>query len=319
MITPAPALSISADDIGCAYVNAAHLMRLEFATRGLSFLARQKRRSILAGRHSSRIRGRGLNFEELRHYVTGDDIRTIDWRVTMRTGEPHVRAYTEERDRPALFIVDQSMSMYFGSRRALKAVVAAEAAALGCWMAFRAGDRAGAVVFNDADIVHIKPHRSRARLQQIFGEIARQNQQLAADHPPVTAQCRINEALKEVLRIAPHDWLVCAVSDFAGANEETVRLLRSIAAHNDAIGVLISDPLAKSLSSEGRPVISQGELQIELNMQSRSVHEPLRELLSSRLTQVAAVLRSSGVPLFAFTTAEDTVRQLSRALGNISR
>ena len=107
---------IDAADIGRVYVDVPHLMRLELLARDLTFLPRQKRRSILAGQHSSRLRGRGLNFEEIRHYLPGDDIRTIDWHVTLRTGEPHVRAYTEERDRPAFLVIDQSMSMFFGSQ-----------------------------------------------------------------------------------------------------------------------------------------------------------------------------------------------------------
>src|SRR5437868_13596344 len=114
-------LSLQSTDIGIAYVDAAHLARLEFPSHGLSFLPRQKHRSVLAGQHSSRVRGRGLNFEEIRAYQQGDDFRTIDWHVTLRTGKAHVRAYTEERDRPVLFVVDQRRSMFFGSRRALNA------------------------------------------------------------------------------------------------------------------------------------------------------------------------------------------------------
>ena len=92
------------------YVDLDELVRLQFKARGFSFLPRQPIHSLLAGRHASRIRGRGLNFEELRDYLPGDDPRTIDWKVTARTGTPYVRVYTEERDRPALLVVDQRMS-----------------------------------------------------------------------------------------------------------------------------------------------------------------------------------------------------------------
>lgn len=315
MPTVAP---VDAPDIGIAYVDAAHLVRLEFAARGLSFLPRQKRRSILAGQHSSRLRGRGLNFDELRHYLPGDDIRTIDWRVTVRTGEPHIRAYTEERDRPAILVVDQSMSMFFGSKRALKSVIAAEFAALGAWMAFRAGDRVGAVVFNDTDVEHIKPHRSRNRLHQIFGTLARYNQALTASSKPVAPAPTINRALEQVLRLAMHDCLVCVASDFAQADERTLRLLRAIAAHNDVVAVLIFDPLAQQLSGSGRVVVSQGELQVELDLDAHTVHEPLSELFSARLKAVAELLRRSAVPMIAFNTAEGTREQLSRQLGGMS-
>ena len=113
------------------YADLAELVRLKFGTRGFSFLPRQPVHSILAGRHASRLRGRGLNFEEIRRYLPGDDIRQMDWRVTARTRKPHVRVYSEERDRPVLLVIDQRQSMFFGSRRAMKSVVAAEVVGAG--------------------------------------------------------------------------------------------------------------------------------------------------------------------------------------------
>ena len=92
-------------------------MLLQHRTRSaFSFLPRQPVHSILAGRHASRIRGRGLNFEELRDYLPGDDVRSIDWKVTARTGKPHVRVFTEERDRPALLVVDTMDALAAASR-----------------------------------------------------------------------------------------------------------------------------------------------------------------------------------------------------------
>ena len=95
--------------------------------------------------------------------------------------------------------------------------------------------------------------------------------------------------------------------------------LRQIAAHNDVVGALIFDPLAERLEPQGRVVVSQGELQIELDLESGSVHQPLSDFFSSRLQSVAELLRKSAIPLLAFDTAEDTLRQLSRQLGNTQR
>ena len=131
------------------HVSLAHLRSLEGAAKGLSFLPRQPSASSLNGRHASRLRGRGLNFEELRDYLPGDDIRSIDWKASARTGVPHVRVFTEERDRPALLVVDQRMSMYFGSVLNLKSVTAAEAAAIATFRILAAGDRVGGIVFDD--------------------------------------------------------------------------------------------------------------------------------------------------------------------------
>ena len=111
------------------YVTLEQLVRLQNRTSGFSFLPRQPVRSLLAGRHASKVRGRGLNFEEIRRYLPGDDIRQIDWKVTARTRQPHTRVYTEERERPVILLVDQRLGMFFGSRRNMKSVTAAEAAA----------------------------------------------------------------------------------------------------------------------------------------------------------------------------------------------
>lgn len=109
---------------GLVYVSLAQLMALEFKARALSFVARQPHGSILSGNHASRLRGRGLNFDELRRYQPGDDLRHLDWRASLRTGKPVVRTFTEERDRPALIVVDQRMSMFFGSSRSFKSATA---------------------------------------------------------------------------------------------------------------------------------------------------------------------------------------------------
>src|SRR5215831_17349395 len=115
------------------YVDLEELVALEYRGRKVSFLPRQPAHSLLFGRFASRMRGRGLNFEEIRDYRSGDDVRSIDWKLTARLRKPHIRVFNEERDRQALLVVDQRLSMFFGSRRAMKSVTAAQAAAIGAW------------------------------------------------------------------------------------------------------------------------------------------------------------------------------------------
>ena len=127
-IAPAAAQPIARDEDGLVYASLKQLLRLEQPSQQLSFSSRQPQGSILAGQHNSRLRGRGLNFEELRRYQPGDDLRHIDWRVSLRHGKPFVRSFSEERDRPALILVDQRMDMFFGSQRSMKSCTAAELA-----------------------------------------------------------------------------------------------------------------------------------------------------------------------------------------------
>ncbi|SAK46107.1 hypothetical protein AWB75_00883 [Caballeronia catudaia] len=303
------------DPIGSVYVDAAHLARLEFRARGLSFLAPAPVSSILSGRHASRMRGRGLNFEELRGYLPGDDIRHLDWRVSLRTGKPHVRVYTEERDRPLLVMVDQRMSMFFGSSRAFKSVVAAEAAALAIWMGFAAGDRVGGVVFGDDDIVRVRPLRSRTRIETLFGAIGGMNRALAAESPARTNYAQLNAAIEGVLQIAGHDFLVCIMSDFAGADERTRQLLRQLAAHNDVIAALVFDPMWQRMPEHRALVVSEGRLQVELRIENGRVRAPLASLFEGRAAEIAELLRASGVPLMALSTAEPVVDQVRKLIG----
>lgn len=303
--TPTPEVQVRLPD----------LMALEPAARGLGFFSRQPVRSILAGLHGSRLRGRGLDFEELRRYLPGDDLRQLDWRASQRLGKPYVRTYSEERDRPVMVLVDQRMGMYFGSARSFKSVVAARVAALSAWMAYQAGDRIGGLVFSDAGVDSVRPLRSRERIHALFAAIARRNQSLSADQPDVDATGRLNEALQGALAHAPHDCLVCLISDFAGADAETLRLLRTLSAHNDVIATLVYDPLALSVPLRGRLVVTQGELQVELEADRRQVHQPLSDFFAGRLRDVAELLRRSHVPLLSINTAGDTVAQLRRELG----
>jgi uncharacterized protein (DUF58 family) len=150
------------------YVDLEHLIALEQKGRKVSLLPRQPVHSLLSGRYASRMRGRGLNFEEIRDYRTGDDVRSIDWKVTARLQSPHVRVFNEERDRQGLLVVDQRLSMFFGSRRAMKSVTAAEIAATLAWRILNVGDRVGGIVFNDRDIEEVRPQRSRRIVLQFL-------------------------------------------------------------------------------------------------------------------------------------------------------
>lgn len=303
------------NDEGLVYVSLAQLMALEFKARDLSFLARQPQGSILAGNHASRLRGRGLNFDELRRYQPGDDLRHLDWRASLRTGKPVVRTFTEERDRPALIVVDQRMSMFFGSQRSFKSAVAAELAALAAWMVFHAGDRVGGLVFNDQRIDSIAPLRSRKRVEALLSRVVQQNRALNAGNPDAEDEDQLDKALQRCLGVAGHDHLICIVSDFAGAGERTLQLMRQLSAHNDVIALQVYDPLALKLPNNGRLLVTQGELQVELAIEKRNVQQPLGDFLSGRLKDVATLLRRSQVPLMMISTAEDAHRQLRAELG----
>lgn len=297
------------------YATVEDLVRLQHLAKGFTFLPRQPVHSILAGRHASRMRGRGLNFEEVRHYQAGDDIRMIDWKVTARTRSPHTRVFTEERDRPVLLLVDQRIGMFFGTRIYMKSVVAARAAALGAWRVLDQGDRVGAIVYGDDRLESIRPHRSRNTVMRILKTVTDLNQSLSVESPGRGNPEMFNEVLQKAGKIATHDFLVVLISDFAGMNDDTLRHLRKLSAHNDLLGCFVHDPSASHLPSSREFVITDGELQIELPTASGGARKKLESAMKGRIAGILEQGRLVQMPILPINTEEEVVDQVRRLLG----
>ena len=291
-----------------------HLRRFASRAKQISFLPRQPARSVLNGRHSSRLRGRGLNFEELRDYLPGDDVRSIDWKVTARTGKPHMRVFTEERDRPAMIVVDQRMSMFFGSRLNMKSVTAAETAALAAFRILDQGDRVGGIVFGDAVLAEIRPQRTRRALDRFLTAIAEANALLDANAPPVEPM-PLNRPLEAVARIARRDHLVFVLSDFAEVDERTELLLGGLARHNDVLLGVVTDPMANAFPENARFVVSDGVLQAEIDTGAEKTRRALAEFAGDRLARLAGWTRRYGISVLPLRAGEETLPQIRRLFG----
>ena len=300
------------------YADLESLVRLQFNARGFSFLPRQPIHSILAGRHSSRLRGRGLNFEEIRRYQMGDDVRQIDWKVTARTRKTHSRVYTEERERTTLLLVDQRRTMFFGSVKNMKSVTAAEAAALAAWRVLSQQDRVGALVFHDTGIEEIRPQRSRATVMRILNAVVTQNHALSISVPDtqeLSGQSMFNEALRRCERLAKHDCLVCLISDGSGHDAETQRLLTRISQHNDVLFVFIHDPLEVELPDAGPLVFGDGKGQMEVNTGSAAVRDRFRQTFADQRASAREFLLHRETVILPLSTSESVPDQLRHELG----
>ena len=297
------------------YVDLEQLIALEQKGRKVSLLPRQPVHSLLSGRYASRMRGRGLNFEEIRDYRSGDDVRSIDWKVTARLQSPHVRVFNEERDRQGLLVVDQRLSMFFGTRRAMKSVTAAEIAAVVAWRILSVGDRVGGIVFNDRSIEEVRPQRSRRIVLQYLTKLAEQNQALGVGRGITRDATMLNRALDRIRRVASHDATVVIFSDFDGADETTRHAIAALAAHNTVIAVLIHDPSQSELPAAGRMTVTDGELQIALDVAHGSTRQNILDMSKTRLRSVFEWTRDFGVPVLPLSTAEEPVNQLHHLLG----
>lgn len=298
------------------YVSVDELARLGPAARGVAFHARQPAGSILAGRRASRLRGRGLDFEELRAYQPGDDIRVMDWRVTARARSPFIRVYREEKERPVLLVVDQRASMFFGSVKDMKSVTAAHAAAVVAHRVVHAGDRIGAVVFGDDDYIALTPQRSHRQVVRILGLIRDYNHRLGGNSPARADLGGLDRALEHVLRLSTHDHLVLLVSDLAGVTPERTRMLATeIRRRNEVVVLWVHDPLEASLPNVGEAVLGDGNLQVQVNTSSEAVRARFAEDVEARRARASNFALRYDVPLLPLTTAEDVVVQLRRLVG----
>jgi len=298
------------------YVQLEELVRLQHQASGFSFLPKQPVHSVLSGRHNSKLRGRGLNFEELRNYLPGDDTRNIDWKVTARTRIPYVRVYTEEKDRSVWLLIDQRVGMFFGSQKRMKSVVAAEVAAISAWRVLSAGDRVGALIFNDDEVSVVPPHRSRERVMQILKQVVNKNQALSASPELKPDPGKLNEALQKVSILARHDCLVVLISDGDGLNRETRRHISRLAEHNDVLTALIYDPLEKTMPPVGRLRFADSQGQLEADTTNKKLRHDFESAFDQRLEGIKHASRRFSIPVVPLHTGKPVSEQLRDAFGH---
>ncbi|MBT8070939.1 MAG: DUF58 domain-containing protein [Gammaproteobacteria bacterium] len=298
------------------YVHLDELIRLQHKSSGFSFLPRQPVHSVLSGRHTSKLRGRGLNFEELRDYLPGDDTRNIDWKVTARTRTPYVRVYTEEKDRAVWLLVDQRVGMFFGSQQQMKSVVAAQVAAISAWRVLSVGDRVGALVFNDTDISVIPPHRSRERVMQILKQVVEKNQSLSANAELRPAPGKLNEVLKQISQLARHDCLVCLITDADGLDDESRKYITRLSEHNDVLAAFIYDPLEKEMPAAGRLRFADDKGQLETDTSNRKLRSGFQNVFEQKLQRMQSASRRLAIPVLSLHTGSPVAEQMREAFGH---
>lgn len=289
------------------------LVGLRHRAGRLGFLPRQAKRSLLAGERASKLRGRGLEFEELRAYVPGDDVRSIDWRVTARTQKPFVRSYHEERDRPLLLLVDQRPSMFFGSKTRMKSVVAAEFAALTAWCVLAQGDRVGALVFGAERQWALRPERSAARVYRLCETLVESSTALI--EPVRTRPNDAAGAIDAAARLAGHDALVVVFSDFRDLSDRARLSLDQLRRHNDVILVWVTDPLERELPSVGQVLVSDGFSERPLPTSDSAFRSRFGDAFADERRQFEEFTSSARAIGFELSSEDDVVERLRTVLG----
>lgn len=290
------------------------LMRYEFLVQSKNLLPSHPVYSILAGRHSSKLRGRGLDFEEVRQYVAGDDIRNIDWRVTARTGETYSKVFNEEKERPTFIVVDQSTWMFFGSQRFVKSVSAAHAAAIGAFYTIKRGDRMGGIIFNEEGYDYVAPKRSKALVQHFLQCVVNRNKILPERKQVKPNTELLNQMLQRTRSSITHDYVITVISDFSAINEETKQHLRSMSYHNDVILIHIYDALDEALP-DGKLVLGDGKYQISFQNSKHKWGEKYKAGFKDMRRQLSDEFRRYRIPVVFFNTSEAIEDQVQHDLG----
>ena len=301
-LAPAPGIRVSLSE----------LIEMRHRVREVQLFSTPGQRSPLIGLHHSKLRGRGVDFDQVRVYQAGDDVRTIDWRVTARTQEPHTKLFHEERERPIFIMIEQSHRLFFGSGLMFKSVLAAQAASLIGWAALGHNDRVGGLVFGNNTHYEVKPRRSKQSLLQLLNRLVRVNQSLHTEGEPDRDSFGV--ALRRAREVLRPGSLAIVICDERALSDSAEQQLSLLSRHCDLLLLPLSDPLDHALPAAGLLRFAQRDAQLELdtlNFELRQAYRAQAEARQARWELLAQKLRILMMPL---STQGDMVEQLREYL-----
>lgn len=289
-------------------VGLGELIRLSEGARQLQ-LRPQVVRARQAGQYVSRLRGRGMEFDESRPYQPGDDVRNMDWRVTARIGKPYSKQFHEERERPVLIGVDARAPMFFATRGRFKWAQAQHLAALLAWTALQGGDRVGGELFTDDGFRQFRPRRGKAALLHFLKALADQ---------PRSSAWRLHslvEPMRRMRRTAHPGSLVAFISDFRGFDKEAEQQLVRMARHNDLVLIQVHDWLEARLPEEGFYRLGDGERILELDAADGRLRRRYEARYQARIQHLRRLCRQYQMTWLTCATDEAPLAVLRRVYG----
>ena len=279
------------------------LIKLRFGNSDVKLMSGKKIFSAVTGSYSSRFRGRGMDFQEVRVYQPGDDIRNMDWRVTARTGKPHTKIFEEEREKPVLLVVDNSPGMHFGSRKTFKSVVAARASAILSWSAAANHDRVGGIVFSQNNLHEFRPQGGNRGALRLLKCVSKTQNDCIEDN--AGGDSRLPEAFIHLRRVARPGSQIIVLSDFSGLDEQTVQQVSMLSRHNEMIWVFIYDELEASPPQPGNYAISDGVNTGLLNTRDVKFNQRYRDRFNDKLENLRSICRKYGIHFLTLKTTDD--------------
>jgi len=272
--------------------------------RRIQIVARRQVNDLLAGEYLSAFKGRGMEFDSVREYVPGDEIRSIDWNVTARSDAPFVKTFCEERELTILLAVDISASGAFGSQKISKFETAVEVAAVLMFTSLKNNDKVGLLFFADDVVRYIPPRKGRGNVLRLIREM------LATE--PIKSETNIAKALEYIGRVQRRRSVVFVLSDFIGP--DCSRALSIANQRHDCIAVTLEDPRERELPNVGFLTLRDAETDelIELDTRHPKVRAMFAKAASQRQSKLKELLRKANVDRLEIRTDQSYATSLQR-------
>ncbi|MGB1092674.1 MAG: DUF58 domain-containing protein [Oceanobacter sp.] len=300
-------------------VEAVNLVQLSALAPRLPLRKQKKILNQMSGHHASNIRGRGIDYSEVRQYQPGDDIRTMDWRVTARTDSPHIKVFSEEKERPVLLVCDLRKGMQFATRKAFKSVVAADITALLGWCALSGGDRIGALLFNDESEIDLRPKTGRKQVLSLIRSLTEMSAASGTTNANANASQsslpRMEQICRQLRQVARPGSAIYFVSDWQGYNEQAERQLYETLRHCDMTAIRIYDPLEQEPPPAGLYDLTDGLTRGVLNTATERARRAHQQAFMERQRALEKSLTRLRVPLIDIATSDDPLIRLRQGLG----
>jgi uncharacterized protein (DUF58 family) len=299
-----------ADVIQGAYISLSQLLALRHKSVRINQAQSTKVMGSQSGIKLSKVKGRGIDFAEVRAYQPGDDIRAIDWRVTARKNKPHTKIFREERERPALIYVDQSQHMFFGSTQRLKSVAAAELAGRIAWQTLAAGDRIGGIVIGNEEQTLFRPFRTIRAVGRLLNQIASANQTLTRSAFIDTQESKFS-GLEQLRRLTQSNYRIFIISDFSGDIESWSEQIKQLARHNHVTLLHIQDPLDKELPPADHYVITDGNERLQFYSGKENLRKKYADEFAQRWDRLQELCRHESLAYATLSTEDPNWDHLS--------
>lgn len=296
-----------------AYSQLETLMAFKAIGKHLSLKKNSRALQQQAGGYLAIKRGRGMEFEDVRQYVAGDDIRHIDWRVTARMGNAHTKQFRQEQQIPSLIFIDQRQTMFFGSQQCMKSVLACDITALIAWAALNNGDQVGAIIATNEGNIDIRPKQQRKNVLSLLQQLCEANQQLNAQQ--LQEQQPLSEILTTLQRLAKPGSQIFIISDFHDYDEHCEKIIRSLSQHCDTTAIKVFDALEAQLPQAGTYTAYSGDKRVQFNSSSQSVRKQYQQAFEQHQQYLQSSLQKYRVPVVSIATDQSAFNALKPFLG----